>query len=83
MKKFMIEFRLTPGSKNKVLDIFEVQGPNRTAGVTISNAWIGTRSDLIFVMCESAEESLVEQACQAWKQFGEVQIYPVIGVEQY
>jgi len=32
--KFMIEFRLKPGSKNKAAEAFEKRGPNRSSGVT-------------------------------------------------
>jgi hypothetical protein len=83
MKKFIVEFRLKPGNKNKVLELFELAGPNRSPGVSFRNAWIGTRSDLIFVLCESAEEGPVEQACQKWSDFGEHTIHPVIHHEQY
>ena len=80
--KFIVEFRLRPGSKNQVVENFELVGPNRHAGVALQNAWIGTRSDVIFVLVESAEEALVAKAGQTWKEHGEVRIEPVIDVEQ-
>jgi hypothetical protein len=83
MKTFLLEFRLNPGSKTKVVDLFELRGPNRAPGVSFRNAWIGTRTEQIFVLCESADEQLVEQACQAWSEFGQFQIHPVINHEQY
>jgi len=83
MKAYIVEFRLKPGNKNKMVDLFQLAGPNRASGVSFRNAWIGTRSELIFVLCESADESLVEQACQKWSDFGEHTIHPVINHEQY
>jgi hypothetical protein len=83
MKTFLIEFRLKPGSKNKMVDQFELQGPDHESGVSFRNAWIGTRSDLIFVLCDSAEEALVDQACRKWNEFGEHTIHPVVHHEQY
>lgn len=83
MKTFIIEFRLKPGNKNKVVDLFELAGPNRASGVSFRNAWIGTRSEVIFVLCESTDEALVDQACQKWSDFGEHAIHPVINQEQY
>lgn len=83
MKKFMVEFRLKPDSKKEVLDLFELQGPNRASGVSFRNAWIGTNSNLIFVLCESDDEALVKKACQAWSEHGECHVHPVIHHEQY
>lgn len=83
MKKFIVEFRLKAGNKNKVVDLFELAGPNRASGVSFRNAWIGTRSELIWVLCESTDEALVEQACEKWKEYGEHAIHPVIHHEQY
>jgi uncharacterized protein DUF3303 len=80
--KFMVEFRLNPGSKQKVIETFELVGPNRQAGVAFRNAWIGTRSDVVFVLVESAEEALVAKAAQAWNEQGESRIEPVLDVEQ-
>jgi hypothetical protein len=83
MKTFIVEFRLKSGNKDKMIALFELQGPNRSAGVFFRNAWIGTRSELIFVLCESADEASVKQACQKWSDYGEHTIHPVIQHEQY
>jgi hypothetical protein len=83
MKKFMVEFQLKPENEKKVMELFGVNGPNRSPGVTFRDAWIGTRSEMIFVLCESAEERLVEEASHAWKQFGDCKIHQVINHEQY
>ena len=81
--KFMVEFRLSAGSKQKVVEAFELIGPNRPAGVRFHSAWIGTRSDVIFVLVESASEELVTQASQTWKEHGVTLVHPVIDAEQY
>ena len=81
--KYMVEFRLRPGSKPKVVEGFELLGPNRHEGVTFRAGWIGTRSDLIFVLVEAQSEELVKQASQTWKDHGETLIHPVIDAEQY
>jgi hypothetical protein len=81
--KFMIEFRLKPGSKKKAMEIFETRGPNRTPGVSLRQAWVGTKADLVFVLAESESESLVSTAAQSWSEHGESQIHAVIDIEQY
>lgn len=81
--KFIVEFRIKPGGRNKAIEVFELRGPNRTSGVTLERAWIGTRSDIVFVLAESADESLVAQAGESWAEHGEFQIHPVIDVEQF
>ena len=83
MKKFIVEFRLKPGHKDKMANLFELQGPNRASGVSLRNAWIGTRSETVFVLCESSDEALVEQACQKWSEYGEHTIHPVIQHDEY
>ena len=81
--KFIVEFRLKPGSKNKALEIFETRGPNRTPGVSFRQAWVGTKADLVFVLAESESESLVTNAAQSWREHGDYQIHPVIDIEQF
>lgn len=80
--KFIVEFQLQPGSKNRALDAFEEFGPNRQPGVEFRGAWIATRSDLIFALVESGEESIVSQACQFWTKNGSFAIHPVVDIEQ-
>jgi hypothetical protein len=81
--KFIVEFHFKPGTKEKAMDLFELRGPNRNPGVSFRNAWIGTRSDIAFVLLESDYESLVEQAAQTWHDAGSYRIHPVVDVEQY
>ena len=81
--KFFVQFKLKPGNKQKVLELFELRGPNRNPGVTLKGAWIGKKEDVIFVLAESDDETILENAAQEWGQFGEYQITPVIDLEQY
>jgi hypothetical protein len=81
--KFIVEFRLKPGSKNKVMEIFETRGPSRNPGVLFRQAWIGTRSDLVFVLAESDSEPLVASVADSWSEHGDYQIHPVIDIEQF
>ena len=81
--KFMIEFRLKPGSKNKAVEAFEKRGPNRSPGVTFRQAWVATSDDVVFVLAEGTDEAHVTAAAQAWSEHGQSQIFRVIDVEQF
>jgi Protein of unknown function (DUF3303) len=81
--KFMVEFRVKPGSKNKAVEAFELRGPNRNPGVTFRGAWVGARSDVVYVLIESTDDAQVSKAAQSWAEHGEYQITQVIDVEQY
>lgn len=81
--KFLVEFNLKPDSKKKVVEIFERTGPNRKPGVTFRGAWIGTRSDVVFVLAESDDEALVTKAAESWREYGDCEIQPVIDVENF
>ena len=81
--KFLIEARLQPHSQRAVVEAFEKQGPNRTPGVQFVDAWIGTRSDVAFVVVDAANEGLVSDACQRWSSFAECTIHPVVDVEHF
>lgn len=83
MKTFLVEFRLQPGAKKKALDLFELQGPNRSPGVLFRNGWIATKEDALFVLCESDDESLVTNACCGWGEFGESRVHCVLPVDKY
>jgi hypothetical protein len=80
--KFMVELGLKAG-KDKAFELFESRGPNRHPGVTFRGAWIGTDSDIAFVLIESADEALVAQAAQSWSEPGESRITRVIDIEQF
>jgi hypothetical protein len=81
--KFMVEFPVRPGNKNKVIEAFEQRGPNRSPGVTFQSAWIGKDSDVVFALVESAEESLVTGAAKSWTETGNFRITPVIDLEHF
>jgi len=81
--KFMVEFGVKPGNKNKAVETFEQRGPNRIPGVTFRAAWIGKHSDVVFVLVESADESLVSEAARSWSESGDFRITEVIDVEQF
>ncbi|MCE9548082.1 MAG: DUF3303 domain-containing protein [Planctomycetia bacterium] len=81
--KFIVEFRLKPDSKKKVVEIFERTGPNRNPGVAFGGAWIGLRSDVVFVLAESDDEASVAKASASWREHGDCVIHPVIDVENF
>ena len=81
--QFMVQFQLKPGAKGKAVQAFELRGPSRNQGVTFQGAWIGTSSDIVYVLAESAEESLVAKAAEGWSEFGTCKIEPVIDVEDF
>jgi Domain of unknown function (DUF3303) len=81
--KFFVEFQLKPGNKMKVLELFELRGPNRNPGVTLKGAWIGKNEEVIYVLAESEDDTLLVNAAQAWGKFGDYEITPVIDLEQY
>ena len=81
--KFMVEFRLKPGSKSGIVQAFEQRGPNRNPGVRFEGGWIARNSELAFVLVEGADEARVGKAAEAWSEFGEMTIHPVIDVQQY
>lgn len=81
--KFMVEFHFYPDCKNKVVEVFELQGPNRNPGVKMRGAWIGNRSDIAFVLAESDDQTLIEKVAEGWAQFGNHQIHPVVEIDQY
>jgi hypothetical protein len=83
MLKFMVEFRNQPGMKNPIVDAFTLRGPNRNPGVEFKDAWLGKQDDLIFILCESDEQSLVENACRTWSEYGEFRIFPVVEIQDY
>lgn len=81
--KFIVEFQLKPGTKNAVIDTFDLRGPNRNPGVLFHNAWVGTHEDVIFVLGESADEALVVAACESWRNASSYEIHQVVDIEQF
>jgi hypothetical protein len=83
MVKFFVQFQLKPGNKKKLMEAFELRGPNRNPGVTLQGAWIGKSEEVIFVLAESVDEDHLVKTAQSWGQFGDYQITPVIDLDQY
>lgn len=81
--KYITEFRLKPGMKDKAVEAFEQRGPNRFPGVTFEGAWVGHHADIAFVLVSSNDEAQVAKVAEAWSAFGEAQIYPVLDIQQY
>jgi len=81
--KFIVQFQIKPGLKNRLLEAFESQGPSRNPGVTFRGAWIGAHADVAFVLAESENESQVESAAKAWGEYGKYVITPVLDIEQF
>lgn len=82
MKSF-VQFKLKPGTKPKVLQAFELRGPNRNPGVTFLGAWIGKNDDVIFVLVESTDEANLIDAAKSWNEYGDYQITPVMAYDEY
>jgi hypothetical protein len=81
--KFMVEFRIQPGNKNRAVEVFELRGPNRNPNVTFRGAWVGKHSDLAFVLVDSSDESQVTEAARSWSESGDFRVTEVIDVEQF
>jgi hypothetical protein len=78
--KFMVEFRVQPGHKEQVLAEFERMGPNRQGGVTFRGGWVGSHSDMIFVLAETDDEARLAEVAQSWSVHGESKLYAVVDV---
>jgi hypothetical protein len=81
--KFILEYHLKPGAKRALIDAFDLRGPNRIPGVSFRGAWIGTRSEVVYVLGESADEASIAEACQPWREHGDFEIHPVIDIEDF
>ena len=81
--KFMVQFDLKPGTKDKAVKAFEERGPNRNPGVKFLDAWVSRHSDVVFVLVEAEGESQVIDAGQSWAALGKYQIHPVIDIQQF
>lgn len=81
--RYMVEFQLKPGSRNRAVEAFEMRGPNRNPGVTFEGAWIGHHSDVAFVLVDSEDEAHVVKVAELWSEFGQPQIHQVLDVQQY
>jgi Domain of unknown function (DUF3303) len=81
--KYLVQLRLKPGCQDKAMELFEQQGPNRTPGVSFRQAWINTRSHVVFAVVESDDASHVDKAAQSWARLADLEIHPVIDMEQF
>ena len=81
--KFLVQFHPKHNGKQKLLEAFEVRGPNKNPGVTLKVAWIAKNEETVFALVESDDEKLVVDAARSWTTSGDYQITPVIDWEQY
>jgi hypothetical protein len=81
--KYLVEVHLNPGAKNQAIEAFEQRGPNRTPHIKFDKAWLGSRTEVAFIVVSSDSENHVAEACKAWSGFGTIKIHPVIDIEQY
>jgi hypothetical protein len=81
--KYMAKVQLQPGTKNTVMETFERIGPNRNPGVAFRGAWLGTQADVVFVLVESDDDAAVDRAIQNWNPPGQLELHPVVDVDQY
>jgi hypothetical protein len=81
--KYMVEVQLKPGTRNKAVEAFDERGPNRNPGVTFVAAWIGSHSDVAFVLVDAEDESRVAKTAASWPDFGDAKIHAVVDVQQY
>lgn len=81
--QYMVKFQLQPGTKNKAVELFELRGPNRNSGVKFLGAWIGKDAEVVFALVETDSEQHLAAAGDAWRPFGEFEVFPVIDVERY
>ena len=84
LMKFMVEFQLKPGRRNKAVEYFELRGPNRNPGVTLQGC-VDRHARRRRRLCSSKARTnrCVASAGQAWSEFGDYEIHPVIDIEQY
>ena len=80
--KFIVTYTLKPGCRNQLIEAFDLYGPTRKAGVSFQNAWLCTRSDVVFALYESEDEGLVKQVSQTLTAFATSEIHPVISADQ-
>ena len=80
---FIVEFQLKPGTKEHAVAVFEQRGPNRHPGVSFKGAWIGSRSDIAFVLVDGVDEAEVARVARTWAAFGETKIHPVIDLQLF
>ena len=46
------------------MEVFELRGPNRNPGVIFEQAWVDTRSHIVFVIAESGDEEATLEELQ-------------------
>ena len=81
--KWMVEFHFKSEHKDQVMELFEQQGPNRNPGVKFRGAWIGSRTDVAFVLVEGDDEKRMEDVAQSWSEHGSYKLHPCVEVENY
>lgn len=81
--KYFVQFKFKPGNKQKMMEAFELLGPNRNPGVRLLGAWIAKNEEAIYAIAESNDDDLLGKAAQFWGGFGDYEITPVIDLDQY
>lgn len=77
---FIVDFQQQAGARNKALEAFERQGPNRNSGVKFEAAWIGRDSDVAFALVDAADEAQVATAADTWSELSSAKIHAVVDV---
>lgn len=81
--KFMVEFSVQSGGRERLIAEFERRGPNQHPGVVFRNAWVGTYTDVAFVLVEGESVAAIEKVAASWGEFGEHRIHAVAEVQDY
>lgn len=81
--RYMVELQVKPESINKILNQFELRGPNTVPGVRFRQAWISTKQDVIFALGDADSEAALLEACHHWDEFGTYRSTPVVDIEDY
>jgi hypothetical protein len=82
MKKFIVVYTLKPGGRDQLVEAFELYGPTRKAGVSFQNAWLDSKSNIVFALYEGEDEALVKQVSQTLTAFATCEIHPVISADE-
>ncbi len=80
---YMVTLKIHAGQRNKAIEEFEARGPNRTPGVAFRGTWVATHDDVVYALIDARDEPAAEQACQAWSDFGDGKICPVVDIDKY
>lgn len=80
---YMLKLQISAGKRDQALAEFERRGPNRNPGVKFRGAWIAVKDDTAYALVEGTDEPAIENACQAWSEYGQWSVCPVVDIEKY